>query len=271
MMSMKSIAAAALNFVARNSTTIMTIMATSGVITTAILAVDATRKSCKAIEKEKIFRAKNLELDGAPIESLDDICLEKREVLEMCWRYYIPPAIVMLTSIGCVIGAQSVNERRKAVLAGLYSASEATLKEYKEKIVETIGDKKAEQIQAAVNQDKIKKNPQTEKNTVGPLNTNVLPQGIKCYDPMVGRYFTSTVDKIREAESNVNLDIISDGWVPLNILYLHLGLDEVELGNDVGWSASLPLKIKFTSCLDEDNNPCLAINYINGPSPDRYY
>lgn len=270
MIPIKLIAAKALNFISRNSTTIMTIMATSGVITASILSVDATRKACKEIEKEKIFRAKKCEEDGAPVESLNDIMLTKREVVGLCWKYYIPPAIVMLTSVGCIIGAQSVNERRKAVLAGLYSASEATLKEYKEKIVEAVGDKKAEEIQAAVNEEKIKKNPQTDKNTFV-QNANTPIQGIKCYDPMTGRYFISTVDCIREAEASVNRDIISDDWVPLNTLYLHLGLGEVDLGNDVGWSTSLPLKIKLTSCLDESNTPCLAINYLNSPTPDRYY
>jgi len=46
-------------------------------------------------------------------------------------------------TIMCVVGSNSINARRVAALASLYSITETALDEYKAKVVETIGETKS--------------------------------------------------------------------------------------------------------------------------------
>lgn len=66
----------------------------------------------------------------------------------------------------CLIGASSVNLRRNAALATAYTLSESALKEYREKVVETIGEKKEQAVQDAVAKERTSKSSdlQTRKS-----------------------------------------------------------------------------------------------------------
>ncbi len=66
---------------------------------------------------------------------------EPKDIIKTAWPCYIPAAVGAI-SVFCLIGASSTNLRRNAALATAYTLSESTLKEYQEKVVETIGEKR---------------------------------------------------------------------------------------------------------------------------------
>lgn len=166
-----------------------------------------------------------------------------------------------LLTAGFAIGANSINQRRLAALATICSLTEATLKEYQKKVVETIGEKKAKEIKEEIYKDKLVANPVTKQGLVITGKGNTL-----CYEVISGRYFMSDIENIRKAQNELNHNFLTDMFLPLNEVYYALGLLETKLGNDLGWDLSNGLlEFDFTSRLTADGVPCLVIDYSEEP------
>ena len=71
----------------------------------------------------------------------------------------LPSAALSVGSTVCLIAAHGENQRRNAALATAYALSESALKDYREKVTETVGPKKAEAVDDAVARDKLKPKP----------------------------------------------------------------------------------------------------------------
>ena len=122
-------------------------------------------------------------------DELDTDRLEPKDIIKTAWPCYIPAAVVGSISVFCLIGASSTNLRRNAALATAYTLSESTLKEYQEKVVETIGEKKEQSIRDSVSKDKMVKNPVREVILTESGGNTI------CYDVLSGRYFKSDREK----------------------------------------------------------------------------
>ena len=152
----------------------------------------------------------------------------------------------------CLIGASSTNLRRNAALATAYTLSESTLKEYQEKVVEAIGDKKEQTIRESMAKEK------KGGNTI-------------CYDAISGRYFKSDRDTINRAVNELNRQMRDDMYVTLNEFYYALGLDGTKLGDDLGWNIEKGyIELDFSSHLDANGTPCLVIDYRVAPVYDYH-
>ena len=115
-------------------------------ITNTVVALKATPKALELINEKK------QEYDVDKLKALD--------VVKTTWKCYVPATVTGSLSIACLIGASSVNFRRNAALATAYRLSETALSEYREKVVETIGEKKEQNIRESVAKEQIKKNLQ---------------------------------------------------------------------------------------------------------------
>ena len=134
--------------VSKHSPEILTGVGIAGMITTTVLAVKATPKAIELIEEEKQNRE---EMTESPMKTM--------EYVKVAWKPYIPAAVTCIVSTACLIGASSVNSKRNAALAAAYNLSKTALTEYKEKVVETIGEKKEQIVKEKVAKEKIEKNP----------------------------------------------------------------------------------------------------------------
>lgn len=180
-----------------------------------------------------------------------------KDVVKKVVPLYIPAAIVGAISTSCVIGANKVSSSRTAALATAYSLSESALREYQEKVIDTVGEKKERAIRDAVAKDTIDKNPVTTREVILTERGNTL-----CYDGISGRYFRSDIDKIRKIENELNRRMISEMYISLNEFYDEIGLPHVDLGEDLGWNVDRGfIELDFSSQLTNDGTPCLAINY----------
>ena len=235
---------------------ILTGIGIAGMIATSIMAVKATPKAIKLIEEKK--------------KELDHEKLTPVETVQATWKCYIPAVVTGVTSTACLIGASSVNARRNAALATAYNLSKTALTEYKEKVVETVGEKKEKAIREEIAKDKLEKNPVSSKEVIITDRGTTL-----CYDGIFGRYFRSDRDAIQKAINHVNRQIIAgDMYVSLNEFYSEIGLTPVEIGDKLGWNIDDgPIDVEFSSQLAEDGTPCLVIGYTVAPRYDysRYY
>lgn len=250
----------------KHSPEILTGIGIAGMITTTVLAVRATPKALILIEEEK--RRQNKELyEDAERKRLDSHPrvdrLKPIELVRTTWVCYIPATITGALSIACLIGASSVNIRRNAALAAAYSLSESALKEYQEKVIETIGEKKEQEIRDAVAKDKIQREPVVNKEVIITGYGEHL-----CYDP-IAKYFKSDIEKIRRAENILNKRLISEMYVSLNDFYCEIGIRPSELGDELGWNIDDGLiDFHFSSQLAENGVPCLVIDYHVAPRYD---
>lgn len=225
-----------------HSPEILTGVGIAGMITTTILAVKATPKALKLIEER--------EDDLPPIE-----------VVKTCWKCYVPAAVTGIASAACLIGANSVNARRNAALAAACRLSETAFAEYREQVVDTIGEKKEQTVRDKVAKKRLDDHP------VGKNEVIVTGGGqTKCFDHLSGRYFLSDIDRIRRAENELNRRMIIDTYVSLNDFYDEIGLSHIRIGDDLGWSVDKGLiEIDFSSQLDENGEPALVIDYLIAP------
>lgn len=235
--------------VTQHSPEILTGLGIAGMITTTVLAVKATPKAMQLLEEKK------KESDGT---------LPAKEVIKATWKCYIPAAVTCTVSTACLIGANSVNARRNAALATAYKLSETALTEYREKVIETIGEKKEKSVRDAVAQEQIANNPVSKNDIIITGKGNTL-----CYDALFGRYFRSDIDKLRKIENELNRRMRDEMYISLNEFYYEVGLDEVAAGHDLGWNIDRGyIDLYFTSGLTKDDEPCLVINFTTPPRYD---
>lgn len=249
----------------KHSPEILTGIGIAGMLTTTVLAVQATPKAVRLLEQEREYR--RMDRENGVDESIAPDKISAIDTIKICWKSYIPAAVTCGVSIACIIGASSVHARRNTALATAYKLSETALSEYREKVVETIGEKQEKLIQEKVDKERIEKNPVSKNEVIITEKGNTL-----CYDPISDRYFKSDIEKIRRAENTLNKRMMHDltGYITLNDWYDELGLHRLNnVGDDLGWNTSRGLlDIDFSSQIADDGTPCIVLNYIVAPRRD---
>lgn len=235
----------------KHSPEILTGIGIAGMVTTTILAVKVTPKALECIKS-----------DSCRNHEGDPYAYTKKEAFKSAWKCYVPAAVTGTLSVVCLIGASSVNARRNAALATAYKLSETALSEYREKVIETIGEKKEKNVQEKVIEKKIKETPVNSSEVIITGTGNTL-----CYDPMSGRYFYSTIEKIKAAENKLNKQMLHDicGYASLNEFYDELGLSHTEIGDIVGWNTDSLIDVDITAQLADDERPCIGLIYRTRP------
>jgi hypothetical protein len=244
-----------------NSPSILTGLAVGGVVTTFGMGVDATIKSVRLVDEEIDLRKKD-----AAIEGYDDgLPLTKMEVLQLVWKEYAPAVGIGLITVLCIIGVNKIHIRRNAALVGLYELADTTLREYRAKVVETIGEKKEMEIRDSIIQDNLNKNPIDQTSVIVTTAGSTY-----CYEPVSSRYFLSDVSIILKAQNDFNSRLLRDQIRPINEFYDEIGLEPTSIGDDVGWALKDGqglMEIRFSSKLEKGNRPCLVLDFKNGPKP----
>lgn len=227
----------------------------AGMITTTVLAVKATPKAILLIEDKK---------DELEVESLTPV-----ETVKATWKCYIPAAISGTMSIACLIGSNSVNARRNAALATAYKLSETAFAEYRDGVIETIGEKKEKTVRDKVSEKQIKENPVNKTDIIVTGKGQTL-----FFDPLSHRYFYSSIDKIRRAENKLNKEINTDPFDAgrtVNDFYMEIGIPTTATGDALGWNLNIGLLDIYLSYQGGDegtefeDEPCAVLNFVNPP------
>lgn len=237
----------------RHTPEILTGIGVAGMVTSTVLAVKATPKAYLLVNDRK----DELEVEKLPVT----------ELVKTTWKCYIPAAVTCGASIACLVGASSVNFKRNAALATAYKLSEAALSEYKDAVIETIGEKKEQSVRDKVAEERLKKNPVSKSEIIVTGNGTTL-----CYDPVGNSYFKSNIQQIESAKNKLNARMLSENYVSLNDFYDELGIGPTKLGDDLGWDIYKDglIEIAFGSQLAEDGTPCLVMDYSIAPRYEYY-
>lgn len=258
--------------VSKHSPEILTSIGIAGMITTVVLAVKATPKALELIEEEK--RQQNYELrKEAEQEGYDTYApvseLKPLDTVKVAWKPYIPAAITGAVSIACLIGSNSVHARRNAAIATAYKLSETALAEYKEKVVETIGEKKEKVVREKIAQDKVDKHPVSKSEVIV-----AGPGGVLFLEPVSMRPFTSDIESVRKAINDINYRLTTgmEEYISLSDFYDEIGLSHTSNSDDLGWNLGRDgqIKVDFLATKTDDGRPCLMMDYQVSPRYDYH-
>ena len=231
----------------KHSPEILIGMGIAGAASSVIFAVKATPKAMILLEEKR--------------QELGVEKLEAKEIIKTAAPVYIPTAVSFGVSVACIVGASSMNARRNAALTAAYTLSESTLRTYRDKVLETVGEDKEREIRqkAAIEQQQKTPEPQT-------LVVSGAAGQLKCFDSLSGRYFVSTKNEIDKAVNEFNRQLRDDMRISLNDWYDLIGLDTNKLGDMLGWDIERGyVETCYASRLDEDGLPCLVVNYVEPP------
>lgn len=241
--------------VSKRSPEILMGIGIAGMITTTVVAVKATPKAILLIEDKKA------ELE---VESLTPV-----ETVKATWKCYIPAAISGTISIACLVGSNSVNAKRNAALATAYKLSETAFAEYRDSVIETIGEKKERTVRDKVSEKQLKENPVSKTDIIVTGKGQTL-----FFDPLSHRYFYSSIEKIRRAENILNKEINTDPFDAgrtVNDFYTEIGIPTTATGDALGWNLNIGLIDIYLSYqggdegTEHEDEPCAVLNFVNPP------
>lgn len=253
-MNFQALAKQAQRFTVDNSPTILTVMGVTGVVTTAYFTATATFKAAEILRQEE---------DAARFLKKE---LTLKDKVNHVWTLYLPAVAFGALTITSVIGANRIGTRRAAAMAAAYTLSEKAISEYKDKVVEKIGEKKATLIKEEVAQDRVNKNPTEGRNIIV-----AGPNEVLCYEMYTDRYFMSSMEALKKGQNDLNYRILNtDGYASLGDFYDLVGLPRTSIAESLGWTADKLLELDFSATVSDKGEPCLAFDYQAEPIR-KYY
>lgn len=237
-------------FFKRNGSTILTCIGAAGVVLTTVLAIKATPKATQLLEEARDEKGEEL---------------TNTEVLLTVGPAYIPTVVAGASTITCIFGANILNKRQQAALTSAYALLNSSYTEYKNKVVEMLGEEANEEIEAEIAKDAYAK------------SDIVVDEGKELfYDSFSGRYFESTKIRVKEAEYFLNRDLIMRDYVYLNEWYDYLDLELVDGGWELGWSTGNCMAMYWQPWIDfghskttmDDGMECTIISFWQEPIMD---
>lgn len=215
-----------------NSPVILTALGVSGTLATAYLASKASYEiGCT---------------DG------DDQQISSKEHWRKSWKLYIPAALSGALTIGCIIASLKIGSKRAAAAYSLLTVSEQAFVEYKEKVVEQLGEKKEQKLRDEIAQNRL-------DNVSG--NLVIAGSGhVVCFEQHTGRKFMCDIETLRQAQNTINAKCIREMEATLSDFYHMVGLPDTTYSSAHGWTSDKMLELGFSGVLS-DGQPCIAFEY----------
>lgn len=245
------------SFVTKHSPEILTGVGIAGMITTTVLAVKATPKAMELIEQAE--RAKHANVHGQ-YHRIEQEPLTKLEIVKAAWKPYVPAAITGTLATACLIGASATNYKRNAALATAYQVATTTLNDYREQVVESIGEKREKTIREKVAQKQVDEKPVSTNTVIMSGKGDVL-----FLEPWSGRYFTHDIEAVHRSINrlNYNMQMSGEPYTSMSQLFDELGLPHTINSDSMGWNYYKHGLIEYDLPVAkaDDGRPCLKLDY----------
>lgn len=246
-------------FVVDNSPAIMTAAGVTGALTTAYLSVKATFKAADTIQddyNQRIAAAGGINGDWEPMTA--------KEKLKLVWKEYIPAGISMVLTASAIVAANRAGSRRTAGLAAAYSVVQKSFDDYREIVVEKLGDIKEREVHDQASQKNLVDNPPTRPVIITGRGKHL------CFDSMSGQYFESSMEEIRKAENETYSQILHDDYASVADFYYRLGINQTDFSDQLGWRSGTKFELSIDTRLSVDDIPTITIDFRSKPIPDYY-
>lgn len=236
-----------------NYSIIMAVASSIGVVTTVILAVEATPKAIVAIQTAEQEKGEKL---------------TKYEVIKAGWKSYLPTICIGSSVIFLIMAPAIISDRKQKSLASAYALLDTGYKQYKQKVEEKLSNDEKNMIEEEIIRDNFK----------GPMDVN--DGEMIFYEYFSRRYFKSTVSAVMAAECKFLEQFKERGYACVNEYYEYLGLEPVSYGYELGWNDCVEdcnpyncygLDINYQTIKLNDNRDCMVIYMTMWPQIDYIY
>jgi hypothetical protein len=241
----------------QNSSTILTGVGVVGTIGTAYLTGRASFRAADVLAKE------NAVINTANDNVLYPVYLTKAQKVKLTWRFYVIPVATGVGTVGAIIFAHRIDAKRVVALTVASGISERALKEYREKVVERLGDRQDTKLRDEIAQDRV--------NKLSGGEVVVTDGKVLCMDMLTGRFFDSTMEELKRAENKINHELNHHAvGCSLSEFYDEIGLSPTAYSEMVGWNPDKMVELKISAAVAPNGQPCLAVDFEPHPF-DNYW
>lgn len=219
----------------RSSPTILTVVASVGVIVTTITAVRATPKAVKLLKEAELEKGENL---------------TKVEIIRVAGPSYIPSALLGISTIVCIFGANALNQKKQASLMSAYVMLNESYKQYRKSAKIVYGEDADDKIHVEMAKDAM---VATYDWGYQVYNMDSESERLLFYDLSSKKYFRTTMAAVLNAQYHVNRNLAIRGDCSLNEYLSFLGVEGIDGGDDLGWDISYMVEEMDCYWLDFDN------------------
>ena len=221
----------------RSSPTILTVVASVGVIVTTITAVRATPKAVKLLKEAELEKGENL---------------TKVEIIRVAGPSYIPSALLGISTIVCIFGANALNQKKQASLMSAYVMLNESYKQYRKSAKIVYGEDAEEKIHVEMAKDAMVATYDWGYQVYN-MDMDSESERLLFYDLSSKKYFRTTMAAVLNAQYHVNRNLAIRGDCSLNEYLSFLGVEGIDGGDDLGWDISYMVEEMDCYWLDFDN------------------
>lgn len=180
----------------RHKSSILTFAGAIGTVAATITAVTGTIKATNRINE--------IQEDGT--------LLSTKAKIKVAAPAYILPASLCFGSVVCIFGSHYISKKEKAALIGSCAAIGSAFGEYKDEIVDLIGEEDEEKIRNKIVENKTANLPRPKD-----------PEQVLFYDEFTGEHFYSTLMNIYDAQKKIFDAFQLNGEVSIQEIYYYFG------------------------------------------------
>ena len=207
----------------RSSPTILTVVASIGVIATTITAVQATPKAIKLLKEAELEKGENL---------------TKLEIVRVAGLTYIPSVLLGVSTIACIFGA--------------YALIKEAYKQYRKSAKTVYGEDADDKIHAEMAKDAMVSSYDWGYQVYN-MDMDSESERLLFYDLASKKYFRTTMAAVLNAQYHVNRNLSIKGDCSLNEYLSFLGVEGIDGGDELGWDISYMIEEMDCYWLDFDN------------------
>ena len=240
------------SLIARNRVAISSGIAFAGVIATAVTASNNGKYAYQRMLEAEHEKGEELTL---------------KETVQVSWKSYIPTVIVAGTTLAAMVVAYKGMSSQIAALAAIGQSAIALADQANERARES------ESMLDKGQRKKLNEKLADEAIARSEYDEGLIPVlggTILCLDETSGRYFHSAEHYIMAAENEANQRLLQEGYISLNTFYDVLGLDNIPIGDELGWRADSLIDVRITTRKAENGLPCLVMD-LRKSFPDARY
>lgn len=221
----------------RSSPTFLTVVASVGVIVTTITAVRATPKAIKLLKEAELEKGENL---------------TKVEIIRVAGPSYIPSALLGISTIVCIFGANALNQKKQASLMSAYAMLNESYKQYRKSAKIVYGENADGKIHAEMAKDAMVATYDWGYQVYN-MDMDSESERLLFYDLSSKKYFRTTMAAVLNAQYHVNRNLTVRGDCSLNEYLSFLGVEGIAGGDDIGWDIGYMMEELNLYWLDFDN------------------
>ena len=235
--------------IAKSNPKVLTAVGLIGMAAACVMAASETPKALDEIHSLKREHAET----GEHIKVI--------EYVKAVGPKYVKTCLIFAAAGICILESDTIQRNKELAAIALANIYDESRRIYKDKVIETIGSDKEDDICRSIDKDLVSK-PSNETDITKTSKGNSL-----CYDALSGRYFRSSIEEINASINRLNNRLNNETYISLNDMYEEFELECTEIGDLLGWHADFGLiEPRFSSQIAYNDEPCVVMHLNIRPS-----